>query len=41
LPPAAALFATAFRVLDRERGEDQGAAGAARRAWEGVFGKRY
>ena len=41
LPPAAALFATAFRALDRERGEDQGAAGAARRAWEGVFGKRY
>ena len=41
LPPAAALFATAFRVLDRERGEDQGAAGAARRAWEGVFWKRY
>ena len=41
LPPAAALFATAFRALDRERGEDQSAAGAARRAWEGVFGKRY
>ena len=40
-PPAAALFATAFRALDRERGEDQGAAGAARRAWERFFGKRY
>lgn len=41
LPPAAALFTAAFRLLDRERGEDHGVGGAVRRAWERVFGSRY
>ena len=41
LPPAAALFTTAFRLLDRERGEDHGVGGVVRRAWTGVFGSRY
>ena len=41
LPPAAALFTVAFRLLDRERGEDHGVGGAVRRAWAGVFGSRY
>lgn len=38
LPPAVALFTTAFRLLDRERGEDHGFEGAARRAWVSIFG---
>jgi len=41
LPPAAALFTTAFRLLDRERGEYHGVGGVVRRAWTGVFGSRY
>ena len=41
LPPAAALFTAAFRLLDRERGEDHGVGGAVRRAWASVFGSRY
>ena len=38
LPPAVALFTTAFRLLDRERGDDHGVEGAARRAWSSIFG---
>jgi hypothetical protein len=43
LPPAVALFCTAFRLLDRERGEARsaGGGGAVRRMWERVFGRRY
>ena len=41
LPPAAALFTTAFRLLDRERGEEHGVQGVAQRAWSSVFGGRY
>jgi hypothetical protein len=33
-----ALFTTAFRLLDRERGEEHGVEGAARRAWNALFG---
>jgi hypothetical protein len=40
LPPAVALFTTAFRLLDRERGNEHGVLGAARRAWTSVFGGR-
>jgi len=41
LPPAVALFTTAFRLLDHERGEEHRVRGAARRAWTSVFGGRY
>ena len=41
LPPAAAVFTTGFRLLDRERGEKHGVKGAVERAWASVFGGRY
>ena len=41
IPPAVAVFTAAFRLLDRERGEEHGVAAAARRAWATVFGGRY